>query len=91
MHYWTMYPFFWLSSGLKGDHSKPLSCFLHLPLILIISHLPRVWPELFPRAATASSQAWEARGRGLLSFAEKTGPIVAPGALGTAQMSWKLH
>ena len=87
-----MYHFIWLSSVLRADHSKPLSCFLHLPLILIISCLPKMWPERFPRAAKGSSQVWERSGQGLavletsLHLAEKTGPFVAAGASGSAQM-----
>lgn len=48
-------------------------------------------PELPPKAARDSSQAWEGSGQGLavldtsLCLAEKAGPIVAAGALGTAQ------
>lgn len=92
MHNWDRYPFIWLPSVFRADRSKRLSCILHRPLILIISRLPEVWPELFPRAATTSIRASEASGQGLavletsLRLAEKTGPIVAAGALGIAQM-----
>lgn len=88
----VLYPFIWLPSVFRADRSKRLSCILHLPLILIISRLPEVWPELFPRAAKTSIRASEASGQGLavletsLLLAEKTGPIVAAGALGIAQM-----
>ena len=92
MHNWDMYPFIWLPRVFRFDRSKPLSCFLHLPLILLISRLLKVWPELFPRAAKTSSRAWEASGQGLavpetsLHLTEQTGPIVAARALGIAQM-----
>lgn len=92
MHYWNMCPFSWLPGIVRADCSKPLSCLLPLPLILIISHLPEGWPELFPSVAKDNSQAWEARRQGLavletsLCLAEEPGPIVAAGALGTAQM-----
>lgn len=57
MHYWNMYPFIGLPNVLRADPSKTLPCSLQLPLILIVSYLPKVWPEVCRRVARASSQA----------------------------------